>query len=135
MPHRGNGYRLNSLGAGPLDIRELARRVDRDVKGVHRDAQVLVLCGLMDKSADGKLSFPSAVLNVAQKWGQPEAMARESKVSGNRILPEKFQDEGVRDSEEIKIPDKRRIGLRLQGAPRGAYSLYVTLGATRKTEA
>lgn len=45
-------------GAGPLGVRELARRVGRDVKGVHTDAQALVLCGLLDKAADGKLSFP-----------------------------------------------------------------------------
>ncbi len=40
----------------------------------------------------------------------------------------------VRYLEKIKIRDLRRIGLRIQGAPRGAYLLYVTLGATRKTE-
>jgi DNA invertase Pin-like site-specific DNA recombinase len=40
----------------------------------------------------------------------------------------------VRDLEKIKLRDLRRIVLRLQGAPRGAYSLYVTLGATPKTE-
>ncbi|MFT3792739.1 MAG: transcriptional regulator [Rudaea sp.] len=45
-------------GAGPIGVRELARRVGRDVKGVHNDAQALVLCGLMDKTGDGKLLFP-----------------------------------------------------------------------------
>ena len=45
-------------GAGPLGVRELARRIGRDVKGVHTDAQVLVLCGLVDKLADGKLHVP-----------------------------------------------------------------------------
>lgn len=45
-------------GAGSLGVRELARRVNRDVKGVHTDAQALVLCGLVDKTSDGKLSFP-----------------------------------------------------------------------------
>ena len=40
----------------------------------------------------------------------------------------------IRHPEKIKIPELRRIGLRIQGAPRGAYSLYVTLGATRKTK-
>lgn len=50
---------LNAMtGAGPLGVRELARRVGRDVKGVHTDAQVLVNCGLVDKTADGKLSLP-----------------------------------------------------------------------------
>lgn len=51
-------------GAGPLGVRELARRVSRDVKGVHTDAQALVLCGLIDKTADGKLSFPYDAVRV-----------------------------------------------------------------------
>ena len=51
-------------GYGPLGVRELARRVGRDVKGVHTDAQVLVLCGLVDKSADGKLNFPYEAVHV-----------------------------------------------------------------------
>lgn len=45
-------------GAGPLGVRELARRVGRDVKGVHTDAQALALSGVIDKTADGKLLFP-----------------------------------------------------------------------------
>jgi predicted transcriptional regulator len=45
-------------GAGPLGVRELARRVGRDVKGVHTDAQALVKCGLIDKTEDGKLLLP-----------------------------------------------------------------------------
>lgn len=56
---------LNALtGAGPLGVRELARRVGRDVKGVHSDAQALVLCGLVDKTADGKLHFPYEAVHV-----------------------------------------------------------------------
>jgi len=51
-------------GAGPLDIPELAHRVGRDVKGVDADAQALVLCGLVDKNADGKLSFPYEAVHV-----------------------------------------------------------------------
>ncbi|WP_295433413.1 transcriptional regulator [uncultured Thiodictyon sp.] len=51
-------------GAGPLGVRELARRIGRDVKGVHTDAQALVLCGVIDKSADGKLLFPYDLVHV-----------------------------------------------------------------------
>jgi hypothetical protein len=40
----------------------------------------------------------------------------------------------VRQLEEIDLPELRRIGLRLQGVPRGAYLPYVTLGITQKTE-
>ena len=45
-------------GAGPVGVRELARRVDRDVKGVHTDAQALAKAGVIDKLPDGKLHFP-----------------------------------------------------------------------------
>ncbi|WP_295393359.1 transcriptional regulator [uncultured Thiodictyon sp.] len=51
-------------GAGPLGVRELARRVGRDVKGVHTDAQVLVQSGVIDKTADGALLFPYDVVHV-----------------------------------------------------------------------
>lgn len=51
-------------GAGPMAVRELARRVGRDVKGVHTDAQTLVLCGLIDKTADGGVEFPYDAVHV-----------------------------------------------------------------------
>ncbi|MDR2874803.1 MAG: DNA-binding protein [Methylobacillus sp.] len=51
-------------GAGPLGVRELARRVERDVKTVHTDAQSLVLIGLLDKTDDGKISFPYEAVDV-----------------------------------------------------------------------
>jgi predicted transcriptional regulator len=34
-------------GAGPLGVRELARRVGRDVRAVHADAQRLVMVGAL----------------------------------------------------------------------------------------
>jgi len=51
-------------GAGPLGVRELARRLGRDVKGVHTDTQALVLGGLIDKTSDGKLLFPYDAVKV-----------------------------------------------------------------------
>lgn len=51
-------------GAGPVGVRELARRVGRDVKAVHADAQALVLAGLVEKSSDGKLHFPYDAIHV-----------------------------------------------------------------------
>lgn len=52
-------------GAGPLGVRELARRVGRDVKGVHTDAAALLACGLIDKADDGALHFPYSSVHVA----------------------------------------------------------------------
>lgn len=45
-------------GAGPVGVRELARRLGRDVKTVHTDAQALVKAGVIDKTPEGKLHFP-----------------------------------------------------------------------------
>jgi predicted transcriptional regulator len=44
-------------GAGPLPLREIARRVERDVKAVHADVHALLNAGLIQRSAEGFL-FP-----------------------------------------------------------------------------
>jgi predicted transcriptional regulator len=51
-------------GAGPVSIREVARRVGRDVKAVHGDMHALLLAGLIDKTEDGKVVFPYEALHV-----------------------------------------------------------------------
>lgn len=40
-------------GQGPLSIREISRRVERDVKAVHADVHALLDAGLLDKQDDG----------------------------------------------------------------------------------
>ena len=52
------------LGAGPLAIREVARRVGRDVKGVHSDVTALLNCGVLDRTRDGKVVFPFNAVRV-----------------------------------------------------------------------
>jgi len=44
-------------GQGPLAIREVARRVARDVQAVHRDVTTLVNAGVLDRT-DGGVEFP-----------------------------------------------------------------------------
>ncbi len=44
-------------GAGPLAIREIARRVHRDVKAVHGDVHALLNCGVLQRN-DGLIVFP-----------------------------------------------------------------------------
>jgi predicted transcriptional regulator len=51
-------------GAGPVTIREAARRVGRDVKAVHSDVQTLLACGVLDKTEDGKIEFPYDAVHV-----------------------------------------------------------------------
>ena len=45
-------------GAGPMALRELARRLERDVKGVHSDVHALLDAGLLVKQADGRIECP-----------------------------------------------------------------------------
>ena len=45
-------------GAGPMTIREAARRIERDVKAVHADIQALLEAGLLIKTQEGLIEFP-----------------------------------------------------------------------------
>lgn len=51
-------------GAGPLTLREVARRVARDVKAVHGDVHALLAAGLVEKTAEGKIVFPWEAVRV-----------------------------------------------------------------------
>ena len=51
-------------GAGPVSIREAARRVGRDVKAVHTDATALLLAGVLDRTAEGQIEFPYGAVKV-----------------------------------------------------------------------
>ena len=44
-------------GQGVLSYREIARRVERDYKGVHTDLTALILAGVVDRE-DGGVVFP-----------------------------------------------------------------------------
>src|SRR3954462_7985566 len=45
-------------GAGPVSIREAARRVSRDVKAVHSDVTALLNAGVLDRAEGGGIVFP-----------------------------------------------------------------------------
>ena len=51
-------------GAGPVSIREAARRVGRDVKAVHSDVTALLKAGVLDHSAGGAIEFPYEAVKV-----------------------------------------------------------------------
>ena len=46
-------------GAGPVSIREAARRARRDVKAVHSDVTALLSAGLLTVPRSATLSFPT----------------------------------------------------------------------------
>ena len=51
-------------GAGPVSIREAARRVGRDVKAVHSDVTALLLAGVVDRTDSGQIEFPYEAVKV-----------------------------------------------------------------------
>lgn len=51
-------------GAGPVTIREAARRVNRDVKAVHGDVHALLDAGILQRTADRRIVFPFDAIHV-----------------------------------------------------------------------
>ena len=51
-------------GAGPVSIREVARRVGRDVKAVHGDVTALLNAGLLDRTESGAIEFAYDAVKV-----------------------------------------------------------------------
>ena len=45
-------------------ITEAARRVDRDLKGVHGDVHALLKAGILQKTGDGLIIFPFDAIRV-----------------------------------------------------------------------
>jgi len=63
-----SGHRWELLkvmtGAGAISIREVSRRLGRDVKAVHGDVQVLLNAGILQKTEKGQIEFPFDALHV-----------------------------------------------------------------------
>jgi len=51
-------------GAGPVSIREAARRVGRDVKAVHGDVTALLNAGILVRTDDRRIVFPFEAVKV-----------------------------------------------------------------------
>jgi len=51
-------------GAGPVSIREVARRVHRDVKAVHGDVTALLDAGVLERVEGGAIVFPYEAVKV-----------------------------------------------------------------------
>ena len=51
-------------GAGPVSIREAARRVQRDAKAVHGDITALLAAGLLNRTETGGIEFPYDAVKV-----------------------------------------------------------------------
>lgn len=62
-------------GQGPMAVRELARRVGRDVKRVHEDVQALADLGLVERDAAGGVACPYAEVHVDLRLRAAAALA------------------------------------------------------------
>jgi predicted transcriptional regulator len=51
-------------GAGPMTLREAARRLERDVKAVHGDVHALLDVGILQKTEEGRIVFPFDAVRV-----------------------------------------------------------------------
>ena len=51
-------------GQGPLTIREVARRVERDVKAVHGDVHALIDAGILERTEANQVEFPFDAIRV-----------------------------------------------------------------------
>ena len=51
-------------GAGPISIREAARRLGRDVKAVHGDVTALLDAGVLHRTPEGQIEFPFDAVKV-----------------------------------------------------------------------
>lgn len=51
-------------GSEPLALREIARRLDRDVKAVHTDVQMLLKAGVIEKTESNKIMFAYDAIHV-----------------------------------------------------------------------
>lgn len=51
-------------GAGPVSIREAARRLGRDVKAVHGDVTALLNAGILHRTDSGRILFPYEAVKV-----------------------------------------------------------------------
>ncbi|TAL00148.1 MAG: hypothetical protein EPO09_00070 [Aquabacterium sp.] len=55
---------LQSQGTGAVGVRELARRVGRDVKRVHEDVEVLTELGLVQRDDMGAVACPFSEVRI-----------------------------------------------------------------------
>lgn len=62
-------------GQGAMSVRELARRVGRDVRRVHDDVEVLAELGLVERTETGGVECPFETVHVDMRLTATEPMA------------------------------------------------------------
>ncbi len=63
------------MGQDSMSIREVARRVGRDIKAVHGDVKALIAGRLVEETEDGRVVFPYDEVRVNYVLGPRKAVA------------------------------------------------------------
>ncbi len=109
-PGRTDGSPKWSLaGAGPMTIREAARRIERDVKGVHADVHTLLAAGPLRKTDDGRIVFPYDVIHVDFTLRAACAASENRSPQGKTILAVTHSDTVAAHAERIILIRDGRI--------------------------
>jgi predicted transcriptional regulator len=61
-------------GQGPMPVRELARRVARDVRRVHDDVEVLAELGLLERTDSGGVECPFESVHIDMRLTAPQPL-------------------------------------------------------------
>ena len=62
-------------GRGPMSVRELARRMARDVRRVHDDVEALAELGLIERTGSGGVICPFEDVHIDMRLTVPKALA------------------------------------------------------------
>jgi predicted transcriptional regulator len=62
-------------GQGPMSVRELARRVARDVRRVHDDVETLADLGLVERTDTGGVMCPFESVHIDMRLTSPQPLA------------------------------------------------------------
>ena len=60
-------------GQGPLTIREVARRIGRDVKAVHGDVHALIDAGLVERTETNQVACPFDAIRSNSLYAPPDS--------------------------------------------------------------
>jgi predicted transcriptional regulator len=78
---------VNALqGAGPVGVRELARRVDRDVRRVHGDVVALAELGLLEREEGGAVLCPFANIHIDMHIRAAAGLRKQNPPMGSPVL-------------------------------------------------
>lgn len=62
-------------GRGAMSVRELARRMARDVRRVHDDVEALAELGLIERTGSGGVICPFEDVHIDMRLSAPQALA------------------------------------------------------------